>query len=252
MMVAKKCSVVLVAGLVLAACASAPVAKKQVNLRMNGTIEQNRANADVQQVERGLHMILDGHVQAAIDGPFDAVVKRYEAEYGQRQEIYFSARGIADGLLYAALPTTQESSQPVVVLGPAWSMAYWGRGYAYNEMARYDDALVELKKALALAPFDAQYNVEIGYTYQQLRRWNESLEHFKSALDYASLTLPDDDVKPVTCKAFRGQGYDLVELHRYAEARAAYRRCLKLMPGEQKSMDELKYIDEVEAGAKAT
>lgn len=250
-MVARKWGVVLAAGMVLAACASAPAAKGQINLTLDGSIEQKRDNADVQQVLRGVQMILDGHVQAAIDGPFDAVVNRYEAEYAQGHDIYFSARGVTDGLLYAALPAAQKSSRSVVVLGPAWAMAYWGRGYAYNEMARYEDALVELKKALALAPFDAQYNVEIGYTYQQQRSWDESLAHFKSAIDYASLTLPDGDVKSVTCKAFRGQGYDLVELHRYDEARAAYRSCLKLMPGEQKSLNELKYIDQVQARAKA-
>lgn len=251
-MAARRWGVVLAAGLVLAGCASSPSASTQVNLVVDGPIGQNRANMDVEQVLHGVQMVLDGHVQAAIDGPFDAVVNRYEARYGDRKETYFSARGTVDALLYAALPATQKTFQSVVVLGPAWSMAYWGRGYAYNEMARYGDALVELKKALALAPFDAQYNVEIGYTYQQLRRWDESLEHFRSAADFASLTLLDSEMRSVTCKALRGEGYDLTELHRYDEARAAYRSCLKLIPGESKSLGELKYIDEVEARGKAS
>ena len=134
--------------------------------------------------------------------------------------------------------------------GPAWAMAYWGRGYAYDEMARYDDALVEMKKALALAPLDAQYNVEIGFIYQRKRDWSSSLEHYKTAEAYASVTLPGNEVAEVTCKAFRGQGYDLVEMHRFDEARAAYRSCLRLMPGEPKSTGELKYIDQAEARAK--
>lgn len=249
-MVANGWGVVLTAGLLLAGCASAPPAR-QVNLVVKGTVEQNRANADVQEVLRGEQMILHGKIQAAIDGPFDSVINRYEAEYGQRKEIYFSARGTTDALLYAVLPATGTSSRPVVVLGPAWAMAYWGRGFAYNEMARYDDALVELKKALALAPFDAQYNIETGFTLQKLRRWDTSLEHFKVAEDYAPVTVADSDVKQVTCTALRGQGYDLVELHRYEEARAAYRSCLKLIPDEPKSLHELKYIDEVEGRDKA-
>ena len=236
-MAARGWGAVLAAGL-LVGCASAPTAPKQINVVVDGSAEKNKADADVQEVLRGVQMILDGKVQAAIDGPFDTVVNRFEAKYGQGNKTYFSARGMTDALLYAALPATQKTSQSVVVLGPAWAMAYWGRGYAYNEMARYNDALVELKKALVLAPDDAQYNVEIGYTYQQLRHWDESLGHFKTAEAFASITVPDNEVNVVTCKALRGQGYDLTELHRYGEARAACQSCLKLIPGEPKSLHD--------------
>ena len=248
-MAARGWGMVLAAGL-LVGCASAPPASRQINVVVDGSAEKSKADANVQEVLRGVQMILDGKVQAAIDGPFDTVVNHFEAKYGHDKVTYFSARGMTDALLYAALPATQKASQSVVVLGPAWAMAYWGRGYAYNEMARYDDALVELNKALALAPDDAQYNVEIGYTYQQLRHWDESLVHFKTAEAYAPITVPDNEVNIITCKALRGQGYDLTELHRYGEARAAYRSCLKLMPDEPKSLHELKYIDEVDARGK--
>lgn len=244
-------SVVLAAGL-LVGCASAPPAPRQVNVVVDGSAEKNKVDADVQEVLRGVQMIQDGKVQAAIDGPLDTVVNRFEAKYGHDKVIYFSARGMTDALLYAVLPATQKTSKSVVVLGPAWAMAYWGRGYAYNEMARYNDALVELKKALALAPDDAQYNVEIGYAYQQLRHWDEALVHFKAAEAYAPITVPDNEVNIVTCKALRGQGYQLTELHRYSEARTAYRSCLKLMPDEPKSLQELRYIDEVQARDKAS
>ena len=63
---------------------------------------------------------------------------------------------MADALLHAARPGTLKTSKSVVLLGPARAMAYWGCVYAYNEMARRDAALVELKKILALAPNDAQ------------------------------------------------------------------------------------------------
>jgi Flp pilus assembly protein TadD len=64
--------------------------------------------------------------------------------------------------------------------------------------------------------------------------------------------MADNEVKRITCTALRGQGYDLVELHRYNEARAAYRSCLELIPDEPKSLHELKYIDEVAGRGKAT
>lgn len=137
---------VLLAAALLAGCASTPPASRQINAVVDGSAEKTKVDANVQEVLRGVQMILDGKVQAAIDGPFNTVADRFETKYGRDKVTYFSARGMTDALLYAALPATQKTSQSVVVLGPAWAMAYWGRGYAYNEMARYDDALVELKK----------------------------------------------------------------------------------------------------------
>jgi Flp pilus assembly protein TadD len=51
----------------------------------------------------------------------------------------------------------------------------------------------------------------------------------------------------LSCKALRGQGYALVELHRLDDAAAAYKACLKLEPGEPKSLGELGYIDGLRA-----
>lgn len=200
-------------------------------------------HADLKQVVDGVRMIEAGHVQAAIDGPLSDVVRRYEAKYGASKKKIYSARGMTDALLYSAAPMTMKPPVNSVVIGPAWAMAYWARGYAYNEMARYDEAIVELRKALALAPDDAQYQVELAYAYQQKRDWKQSLPLFQSAQDYADITASDPT--EMKCKALRGQGYDLVELHRLDEAEAAYRACLKLKPNEPKSLGELEYIRQV-------
>jgi hypothetical protein len=69
----------------------------------------------------------------------------------------------------------------------------------------------------------------------------------KTAKAYAEITVPAHEVSNLTCKALRGQGYDLVEMHKYDAARDAYRACLKQIPNEPKSLGELKYIDQVEA-----
>lgn len=207
--------------------------------------------ADVRRVVDGVRMIEQGHIQAAIDGPFDEVVRRYETKYRDSRAVIYSARGMTDALLYSTMAASGKHDVSTTVIGPAWAMAYWGRGYAYNEMARNDDAIVELDKALALAPFDAQYNIEIGYAYQRKSAWQESLRHYDVAEAYVGLTADEKAIADVSCKALRGKGYDLVELHRYDEARAAYRGCLKLVPGDTKSLGELKYIDEVVQRANA-
>jgi tetratricopeptide (TPR) repeat protein len=236
----------------LTGCASTP-AQVKPDVRVEAAVPAagGAGDADVGRVIDGVHMIQAGHIQAAIDGPFDEVVHRYESRYGSSKEKIYSARGMTDTLLYAAMSATAKPPIPAQVIGPAWAMAYWGRGYAYNEMARYDDATVELRKALALAPDDTQYNIELGFTYQRKGQWETSLELFKTAEAYAEITVPAAEVADLTCKALRGQGYDLVEMHRYGEARAAYKACLKQIPGEPKSIGELKYIDQVEAKQRA-
>lgn len=229
----------------LAACAPAPTKPAQA---AGGAIPVagNTGEADVQRVVDGVHMIQAGRIQAAIDGPFDEVVHRYESQYGASTQKLFSARGAADALVYSAMGAAARPPVATEVLGPAWAMAYWGRAYAYNEMARYDDAIVELNKALALAPYDAQYNIELAFDYQQKRQWARSLALYKTAEAFVELTAPPEAVANITCKALRGQGYNLTELHRYDEARAAYRACLKKIPDEPRSLGELKYIDQME------
>jgi tetratricopeptide (TPR) repeat protein len=232
------CVVVLLVG-----CAPAPAP------RSASPIAADTSAADVQRVVDGVHMIQAGHIQAAIDGPFDEVVHRYESNYGASTRKIFSARGMADALVYSTLGAAAKPPVATEVLGPAWAMAYWGRAYTYNEMARYDDAIVELNKALALAPYDAQYNIELAFDYQQKRQWARSLALYKTAEAFVDLTAAPEAVANITCKALRGQGYNLTELHRYDEARAAYRACLKKIPDEPKSLGELNYIDQAQAKA---
>lgn len=229
----------------LAACAppASRAPKRTINVVTPSAAETKAEDADVKQVLDGVKMIEAGHIQAAIDGPLNDVVRRYEAKYRDSKKKIYSARGMTDALLYSVASTTMKPPVSSVVIGPAWAMAYWARGYAYNEMARYDEAIVELRKALALAPDDSQYQVELAYAYQQKHEWQQSLSLFQSALDYAEITA--SDVPEMKCKALRGQGYDLVELHRLDEAEAAYRGCLKLKPNEPKSLGELEYIRQV-------
>ncbi len=235
---------------VLAACASQQTGKTR-NMTINVVAPSKESakaeDADVQEVVSGVKMLEAGKIQAAIDGPFNDVVSRYEAKYGNSKSKIYSARGMTDALLYSAASAIAKPPVNSVVIGPAWAMAYWGRGYAYNEMARYDEAIVELRKALALAPDDAQYLVELAYAYQQKGNWEQSLSLYQSAADYADITA--SDASEMHCKALRGQGYDLVELHRLSEAEAAYHGCLKVKPNEPKSLGELEYIRRLRAKA---
>ncbi|TBR40044.1 MULTISPECIES: tetratricopeptide repeat protein [Dyella] len=203
-------------------------------------------DADVIKVRDAIKEMLGGKTKAALD-PLTEVIEKYEAKYGHSDDLYFSARGTTDGLLYAMLDPAKGGKRKVIVLGPAWAMAYWGRGYIYGEMNQFDDEIRELKKALALAPMDAQYQSELGFAYGQKRDFKASLEAYESAVGFAEFDADPEHVKHLQCVAYRGQGFALVELRRFDEAEKAYKACLKITPNEPKSLGELEYIKQQRA-----
>jgi tetratricopeptide (TPR) repeat protein len=231
--------------IVLVGCATETPRKLVVN---------TSPSADDKEVLDGVRMIQSGQIQAAIDGPLNDVIGRYETKYAHSPDRIYSARGPAQGLLYMVTEAGNLGKNDVpgerrnaIALGPAWAMAYWARGYAYGEMARYTDAEVEVKKALALSPNDAQYTGELAYIFQMQKRTEESLALYTAMPGMIPLmdNWSDTVKNEFFCKAYRGQGYDLVELKRYDEAVVAYQACLKVIPDEPKSKAELGYIEGV-------
>ena len=211
------------------------------------------AGADEQKVLAALAMIRAGHGQAAIDGPLTAVISKYEATYKGKPVKVFCARGLTDALVYAALgdkAINGKADVTVQVIGPAWAMAYWPRGYACSEMVRYQEARVELEHALALSPMDSQYKNELAFTCQPSGDWKKMLSLYQEAENDADISVAVDQVSALKCSALRGQGYALVELHRLDDATTACQSCLKLVPGEAKSLGELGYIKRLQAKGK--
>lgn len=245
---------VLAAPLLLAGCAShAPVKPAHtITLTLDET-GKPAADADLQKVLDAVKMIEAGKIQLAVDGPLTEVVNRYEAMYAGKPGKVFCARGMVDGLAYASMGSKAvngKADMPVQVIGPAWALAYWARGYAYSEMARYADARAELEKALALSPMDSQYKSELAFTYQRSGDWNRMLALYREAEGDADISSgTPEQATQLKCVALRGQGYALVELHRLDEAGKAYRGCLKLVPGEPRSLGELEYIQGLQAKA---
>lgn len=236
----------LVASLVLAGCAPHAAVKPANTISL--TVDQAAppaVSAEEQKVLGGLAMIQAGHIQAAIDGPLTEVISGYEHRYEHRAVKVFCARGLVDALAYAAMgdkSVNRKANVAVEVIGPAWAQAHWARGYAYTEMARYPEARAELSQALTLSPMDSQYTSELAFTYQHTGDWKKMLSLYRDAEGRAEISGVPDQVSTLKCVALRGQGYALVELHRLDDASKAYQGCLKLVPGEPKSLGELDYI----------
>ena len=239
-------SVVMASLLALTGCAGHPGAKptRTITLAVDDA-GKPAADADRQKVDDALAMIQAGHIQQAVDGPLAEVIRKYEALYKDSPAKVFCARGMVDALAYAALGDKMADADPEVsvsVIGPAWALAYWARGYAMTEMARYAEARADLEKALALSPMDSQFKIELAYTYQESRDWQKMLALDQEAEADAEISAAPEQASPLKCAALRGQGFALVELGRLDDATEAYRKCLKLVPGEPKSLAELEYI----------
>jgi len=152
----------LVAALTLAGCAPHAAVKPANTIILSVDASGKGADdRDMQKVLDALKMIEAGRIQLAIDGPLTEVVSKYETMYAGKPGKVFCARGLVDALAYAGMgakAVNGKADVPVQVIGPAWAQAYWARGYAYSEMARYADARAELEKALALSPMDSKAN----------------------------------------------------------------------------------------------
>jgi tetratricopeptide (TPR) repeat protein len=214
-----------------------------------------KQNSDDKEVADGISMVHAGKLQEAIDGPLADVATRLERQYANSPDQIYSPRGPALRADYAALEVGDKKhpghGKRIVNIGPAWGMAYWARGYAYGDMGRYPEAEAELGKALALSPKDSQYLGELAYVNQREGRFDDSFKLYRAAIRNIDLmdTWKDPEKNDFLCRAYGGQGYDLVQLKRYDEAEKAYSSCLKLSPNDAKAKAGLEGIRKLKVPA---
>lgn len=253
-------SAMLAATCLLAGCAGQPVQPAASSSLVRGDANHSTITigdpaqgktdqAYLAKVMHALKMIQANQAQQAIDGPLNDVIHHYEKTYANRNVSVYSAKDPVRSLVYlASAATASEDAEKAgkqgmnaIVVGPAWAMAHWAKGYAYDALGQYGQARSELEQALALAPMNSQYASELAYTYMKDSRWNKALSLYQEAEANAELA-PESAAVHLKCVALRGQGYVLVELHHLDEAVKAYKNCLKLNPDDPKSQGELHYI----------
>jgi Flp pilus assembly protein TadD len=116
------------------------------------------------------------------------------------------------------------------------------KAYALTELNRVNDAQAALGSAIALSPLNSQFISELAYTYQAQKNCEKSIATYVQASSAAELG-SDDTTKTIDLtRAWRGQGYCLVEQGKLDEAEAMYKKCLALDPKDNKARGELEYI----------
>lgn len=201
--------------------------------------------AQEQLLQQAMTQIKAGMNAEAINGPLAQVVRTYETAYAHSRKQVYCAHTVTEALLYSGMASRRHQDS-VVLSKPDWATAYYLRGYAYGSMGDLAHAEASLHQALALSPFNSQYLSELGNVYENEKNWSSALEAFQNADGAVDFASPEQKTF-LRCHALRGQGYVLVELHKLDEAAQKYSDCLKISPGDQRSIDELGYVRKLQA-----
>jgi len=222
----------------------AVLTKGQIRFGANGKAPPANAvrvsASEAPVVWQGRRELEAGKNELAIAGYFDPVIEHFERTYRDSGKHVYAARNQMQTFLYVALP--HEDKKGVEVVDSTWSDAYLLKAYALTELRRLSDAQAALERALALSPFTADYVSELAYTYQAQGQCDRSISTYQQAESVAQVGSDDSTKTSDLTRAWRGQGYCLVEEGRLDEAEKLYRKCLELDPSDAKAKGEIEYI----------
>jgi tetratricopeptide (TPR) repeat protein len=191
------------------------------------------------QLEQGFNLIHAGKPADAI-ALFDKIIAAEEDQNRNEKRLIFSARSMAEAILYAGMGAAQKKS--AVVLDGTWSGAYFGKGFALIDLGRADEAKGWFDKAIALAPMNAQFLAERAEWFKSRKDWAKAYADFESASTAAEFS-PDNAKSFEQRRAWRGMAFARTEQGKLDEARKLLQKCLKLDAGDDKCQHELQYVN---------
>lgn len=225
---------------------SGTVAAAESQVPAADTQSSNKFDAEQsERLQRGLALATGGNPRAAISEYYDPVIASYEAMYTDSHWRYFSARSLAEALLYTVQGANAHAATKVVSRN--WTESHFLKGYALVDLHELDAARVELEAALKLAPHNSQVLAELGGVYNQQKNFTKALEAYQLAEEDSAYSPPE--AKNIDrARACRAQGYAYVELRQWDDAERMYRQSLALDKNDQHSQQEIKYIQQQRSG----
>jgi tetratricopeptide (TPR) repeat protein len=113
------------------------------------------------------------------------------------------------------------------------------QAFLRSEQKDFQGALAILKDLKRLAPVSAVTAIETGYVFNQVGRFDEALLTYQGA---EALAVKYPSQKPFRAAALRGMGFSLIELNRLNEAEFAFKQSLDIDPMNSLALNELAYI----------
>jgi tetratricopeptide (TPR) repeat protein len=229
------------------ALAGAIVAVAAPTLARQPTQAQLAADPQDEALTRAQQFIRQGEPADALP-LLDGVIAQQALSHSKDKRRIYCARSPAETLLY--LTDAAQAKEEAVVLGPIWCDALYLKAFALVDLGRRDEAQPLLEEAIRLSPHNALYLGELGEYYKSRKQWDAAMSAFSRAAD-ASEFSPDNVKDQERGRAWRGMGYVSIELGKFDEAEALFRKCLTLNPNDAMATNELNYIAQQRAKAKA-
>jgi tetratricopeptide (TPR) repeat protein len=200
---------------------------------------------DQAKIDRAVLLIHDGKPAEAIS-VLDPLIAAQEKRRAGETQRFYCARGQVESVLY--LGTAARDKKPAIVLAKSACYSLFLKGFALIDLNRPDEAEVYFERAVAMAPFNAQFLGELAEWHKNRRDWDQAMSLYKSAEGAAAFSPKEDEIFDRT-RALRGQAFILIEQGKMGEAEKLYRKCLELDPNDERSKQELQYIAEQRAKA---
>ena len=99
-----------------------------------------------------------------------------------------------------------------IALNPELSEAYYNLGISYERLGDHKDAIEMLERAIELSPDDANAYYALGYAYYQKRKYKRAVDAFESTVR----------LKPNNAFAFKKLGSAYLKLGKKDKAREQY------------------------------
>lgn len=175
--------------------------------------------------------------------PFSQVEERAGVVYIRET----SPEGCLAGMLEFAARKAPSASKKAVCIDNPYPVAALLIGSYLDDVRRPEDGLAILDRGLSFDPHYPVLVAEKGASLNMLRRPADALAVYQGGL--AEIPVLDNWQRGIL---MRGEGYALVELKRYDEAKQAYEASLKIDPNHGHAAKELAYIACVRSGCPST
>lgn len=214
--------------------------------RLEQSPEQRAAasQADDALIAEPTKLLQAGNVDAALP-LLDTAIAQLESRYAGSTR-WYSAREPGETLFYmlshaAELDAGKATGDARILPSDAWPLAWYLKAYALIEKDRIPEARAALEHALEFAPINAAYLLELVFVQQKEKDWVGMLETSTRAEEGAAYAAKADQPR-LRARAWRGQGFALIELGRLDEAEAKFRQALEQDANDKLSRNELEYI----------
>jgi len=244
-------NVVRIAVLVLTAVlvASLPARGEETSRAMNVVTLPDTFEAQdqvaVEAYKEASASLMARDLEAAVER-FRAASAFYEQKYNKPGVRYLCARSQQEMAEVSAELVLTSKDRDFRFVPMLWASSYFWEGYTLIELKNWSEAKTALERAIALSPRNAKFISELGHVHQMEKDFPAALETFHRAEEAAAVS-PMETRDQELARAWRGQGYALIEMGRLDEAEKFYHRCLSLDSSDRRAQSELIYIQRLRA-----